>query len=143
MKNYIYIIAFALSQTLFAQQNQNVYLSFNSTSNELCNIPKNEQERYHGITKVKRFEKIKSNHHMLRFYICNELFLLDSTSKIDTCASNYFKKIKISDIWELKKVINKVNPLYPAKVFKDVYLIEKLNDSTIVKYKVKWQYYIE
>lgn len=137
------IFIFALSQKIIAQQNKTIYLLFDSKSNEICNIPKSEQGRYHGDTKAKRFLKINTNINEVKFYICKERFLLYSNSKNDTCSVKFIEKIKISDIFELKKIVNKENPLYPYKVFKNIFLIEKINDSTFVKYKVKWQYYIE
>jgi hypothetical protein len=65
------------------------------------------------------------------------------STEIDSCNIKLLKVIKFSDLKTLDKEVNQVNPLYPYKVFPHLYLVEKINDSTILKYKVKWEYYIQ
>jgi hypothetical protein len=126
-----------------AQQNEFVYLQFNRCGEDICIIPKSEEGRYHGKIEIKKYEKIKQVNGDIEFYICGELFIFNNKSKIETCSVTDSPPWKYSDIWELKKIINKKNILYPEKVFEKVFLVEKFNDSTYFKYDVIWQYYIE
>lgn len=143
MKKYIYIILVLSFKFSFAQKEQAVYLKFDSKSEESCQIQEKDKGRYHNNKKQKKYIKNKSSSkdYSYRFYICKELFL--AYKKIDTCNIKYLNNIKISKLIELKKVVEKTNPLYPEKIFPNLYLVEKINDSTIIKYKVKWKYYIE
>ncbi len=125
------------------QQNQKIYLNFNSLSQEICIIPQNDIQNYHDKSEVKKYQKeIQKNGEVL-FYICGELFILPKNTKIDTCAIPELKNIYLSDIFKVKKIVDAINPLYPEKVFEKVYLIEKINEKSFVKYEVKWKYYIE
>lgn len=143
MKKYIFIISYLIFNFSSAQKVEKVFLEFNSDSNEFCDISKKDRGRYHSIVDTKKFIKTKSSlkNYSYRFYICKELFLSDKES--DTCSINYLHNIKFSKIEDLKKKVYDTNPLYPYKVFPNLYLVEKINDSTIVKYKVKWEYYVE
>ena len=71
------------------------------------------------------------------------LSFIKNNNKIDSCRIEYLKNINMSNIDILIKKVNKTNPLYPYKVFPNLFLVEKINDSIIAKYKVKWEYYIE
>ncbi len=143
MKHCIAILFLLFFKSIIAQQNDIVYLLFNSNSNETCNIPKSQRGRYHSEINDVNDVKIKQKDGKIDFYICNESFIWTRKSKIDTLSTKDLVKIKFSNILDLIKIVNNVNPLYPAKVFRKVYLVEKLNDSIIVKYDVKWEYYIE
>ena len=143
MKHFIIILFLFIFKTSIAQQNEIIYLWFNPKSNETCNIPKSERGRYHSEINDVKNVKIKQKEGGIDFYICNELFAWTKKSEIDTCSIKYLDKIKFSNILDLIKIVNNKNPLYPEKVFKKVYLVEKVNDTMIVKYDVKWKYYIE
>lgn len=139
-------IVFLVYGFVFSQEKQSVYILFDSSNDEPCIVTKNDSHKFNeASSNSKKHEKIKSNsnEYMYRFYICKEQFLLKKETKVDTFSIDYLKKINTSKISTLKKIINDINPLYPSKVFDKVFLIEKINDSTIVKYDVIWQYYIE
>lgn len=120
-----------------------VYIYFDASSAEMCDIPIYQQGRYHGEKHVKKYRKIKSLNSELpdQFIICNELFILNNEKEI--CSIDYLKKIKFSQIEKLLQKIDEINPLYPDKVFDKTYLVEKINHKKIAIYDVKWQYYIE
>lgn len=120
-----------------------VYLMFDPGSTEICNIPKEQQGRYHGIEKAKKYEKIRQKDGRIDFYICRELFQLDKLKKIDTCLTEQVINIKFSEIEDLIEKVNRENYLYPSTLFDKIYIFEKISDDQIAKYKVKWRYYIE
>ena len=125
------------------QQNQKIYLNFDTLSQEICIIPQSDIQNYHDKSEVKKYQKeIQKNGEVL-FYICGELFILTKNTKIDTCAITELKNIYLSDIFKVKKNVDAINPLYPEKVFEKIFLIEKINEKSFVKYEVKWKYYIE
>jgi hypothetical protein len=125
----------------YGSTKKTIYLFFDRNSNETCKVLKDGG----GYLDQKKFQKIKSfqSKFRYRFYICNELFLLEKNKNIDTCTIEYLQNIKFSNVENLRKTINQVNPLYPWKVFKKVYIVEKIDEEKIVKYDVKWQHYIE
>ena len=126
-----------------AQQKEVVYLLFDSKSESPCIIPESQRGRYHSeIDKVKDL-KLKQKDGSVVFYICKESFHWDNNSKIDTCVNKNLEKIRFSNLSDLIRTVNNENPLYPNKVFKNVYLIEKVNDSVLLKYNVDWRYYVE
>lgn len=138
MKKLILLLTIIFFQFSFSQSKEKKFIIFDSSSNsefkeELGNGKK-------GIRKT--FIKEYKDYGNITFYIGKEMFHFDE-KEVDTCKIEYLKKIKISDLNILKKEVNNVNPLYPYKVFPNLYLVEKINDSLIVKYKVKWEYYIE
>jgi len=143
MKNFIVILFFLFLKTSIAQQNEVINLWIDSKSEEKCNIPKSQRGRYHSeINTVNKYEKYVSKS-KIRFYICKELFVWTKKYKIDTCSVKNIKGINFSSILDLIEKVNNKNPLYPEKVFKKTYIFEKINDSVMVKYNVKWKYYIE
>lgn len=77
------------------QSHKEIYLYFEEDSPEMCNIPKEQQGRYHGDGKVKKYEKIKSstnNKDSYQFYVCNELFIFDNDKTIKRCGTDFLKK---------------------------------------------------
>lgn len=141
MKNLIVILIIGLySQSISSQNKEKKFIMFDSLSNEtyVHEIGNGKKEN----TKV--YTKNRKKNGDINFYIRKELFHYSSViDKIDTCNIEYLKVIKISNIDSLKEDVNKINPLYPYKVYPNLYIVEKVNDSTIVKHKVKWEYYIE
>ncbi|WP_430409133.1 hypothetical protein [Kordia sp.] len=130
---------FFISQNGLSQTNdENTYLFFDNLSNETYSYEIGNGKM--GTEKIYT-KGIKKNGE-ITFYIRKEMFS-SNVKKTDTCVIANLKNIKMSNIEDIKKEVNKINPLYPFKVFPNLYLVEKINDSTIVKYKVKWQYYIE
>ena len=128
---------------LSAQKKQTIYLMFDSKNQESCTLSKGDRGRFHNTNETKKYEKISTQNGEIDFYLCKELFTLNKKEKVETYPIGYLKNFKFSRLQDLKKVVNKENPLYPHKIFKKVYIIEKINDSIIVKYDVKWRYYIE
>lgn len=130
----VFISHFCFSQKKLKQKK---YLHFDATSKKTYTIEVNGKiiaEPYYS-------KGVKKNGN-ITFYICKEMFYSDQ-KEIDTCKIEYLKNVKMSDLSILKKDVNRTNPLYPYKVYPNLYLVEKISDSTIVKYKVKWEYYIE
>ena len=142
MKKIIFFMfLFFVPFFLFPQtEKETVFLLFDGESKELCNIPKSEQGRYH-TNKTDMFSRIKTKKGV-NFYICNELFVFDKSSKLGTCSIDSLKKINFSSFWDLKKIVNEINPFYPSEVFNKIYLIEYKNTRAII-YDTKWKYYIE
>ena len=138
MKN-ITIIMILISHFCFSQEKvqQKTFLHFDATSEKTYSVEVNGRI----ITEPFYSKGVKKNGD-ITFYIGKEMFYFNK-KKVDTCKIEYLKNIKMSDLSILKKEVNKTNPLYPYKVFPNLYLVEKINDLLIVKYKVKWEYYIE
>lgn len=138
MKNITFIIIL-ISQFCFSQQKvqQKTYLYFDASSDKTFSVEVNGK-----IITEQFYSKGINKNGDITFYINKEMFYLKK-KEVDTCKIEYLKNIKISNLSNLKIVVNKINPLYPYKVFPNLYLVEKINDSIIVKYKVKWEYYIE
>jgi len=140
MKNIItIIISIFLSHSCFSQikEQRKKYLHFDTTSEKTYSIEVNGK-----IVKESFYTKGINKTGTIKFYIGKEMFS-SIKQEIDTCKIEYLKKINISDLNSLKKEVNRKNPLYPYKVFPNLYLVEKINHNEIVKYKVKWEYYIE
>lgn len=125
--------------SIYAQEKETVHLNFDLNSKETCKVLKDGG----GYLNVQKFKKIKQKNGSIDFYICEELFSFKRNLNPDIRNIKHLKSIKISQIEDLKNIVNKINPLYPHDVFKKVFLVEKINDSTIAIYDVKWQYYIE
>ena len=138
-KRFPIILLHLFFSLIYAQNKETIYLNFDINSKETCRTLKDGG----GYLNVKKFQKIKQKNGDLDFYICEELFLFKRNLEPDVCSIKQVKNIKISKIEDLKKIVDKENPLYPYRVFPHLYLVEKINDSTILKYKVKWEYYIE
>ena len=138
MKN-ITIIIILISHFCFSQEKapKKTYLHFDSLSEKTYSVEVNGK-----ITTEQFYSKGIKKNGDITFFIGKELFYFNK-KEVDTCKIEYLKNIKISDLNTLKKEVNKTNPLYPYKVFPNLYLVEKINESLIVKYKVKWDYYIE
>lgn len=140
---YLYIFICIWSNFCLTQNKETIFLYFDASSKESCNIPQSQKDRYNEKPNLKKFVKIAQKDRNIEFYICKEQFLYRKEDKRDTCKISLLNTIKFSKIDDLMRKVNKVNPLYPDKVFKNIYIVEKINDSSFVKYKVKWQYYIE
>lgn len=137
MKNILIIICF--TQFCFCQtkKEQAVYLNYDSNSKITYLVEingKKVKEKFYSMGIKKSGE--------ITLYIGREMFS-SHIKKNDTCKIDYLKNIKFSKIENLKNEVKKINPLYPYKVYPNLFLVEKINDTTIVKYKVKWEYYIE
>jgi len=139
MKNIVIIVIAIFSQFCLSQSNneERVYLEFNSSSEKTYLVEVNGRK-----IREKFYSKGIKKNGEITFYIGKEMLSFNNT-EIDTCRIGHLRNIKISNINDLKREVNKINAFYPYKVFPNLYLVEKINDSTIVKYKVKWEYYIE
>ena len=140
---YFFQLTFStiIFQNLSAQvNNEDVYIIFESSSNKSYEYEVGNGEV--GKEKIYRKE-LKKNGDML-FYIKKELFrYIGHTDPIDTCKIANWPKNNISKISDLKIKVDSINPLYPYKVFPNLFLFEKLNDSIFVGYRVNWEYYLE
>lgn len=133
-----------ISQLLFFtfsySQEKEIFLLFNSTVQpQTCNW--NEKD------KVKNeYEKgsiIKNSKELTTYYINHELFQEIPSQKSSIHPCSIIKRLNFSDINELKAIVKKKNPLYPFKVFPNIYIIEKLHGDNYKMVKVKWLHYIE
>lgn len=140
MKKIIfYLTLLLIFQKGLSQTNEkNTYLFFDNLSNETYSYEIGDGR----IGTEKIYNKVIRKNGEITFYIRKEKFSF-SKKEADTCVIGHLKNIKILNIEDLKKDVNKINPLYPFKVFPNLFLVEKINDSTIVKYKVRWEYYIQ
>ena len=140
LKKIMLILLLSLiSQKVLSQKSENkIYLLFDNSSMETYNYEIGDGKI--GTEKV-YIKELKKNKDII-FYINKEMFYFKK-KEVNTCKIECLRSIKISDLKKLKKEVNKRNSLYPYKVFPNLYLVEKINDSIIVKYKVKWEYYIE
>jgi hypothetical protein len=140
MKKSILIVLAISFQISFSQSEEKKYLKFNSFSNSTYEYEVGDGKREQKKTFIKEIKKDGD----IIFYIKDKMFrYYTKSTEIDSCNIKFLKLIKFSDLKTLDKEVNQVNPLYPYKVFPHIYLVEKINDSTILKYKVKWEYYIE
>lgn len=120
-----------------------VFLHFENNSDATCDISEEQQGRFSGKTETKKYKKISQKNGEIHFYICKELFIFSNNKAKEILKSDYLKNIKFSAIKDLINQVHESNPLYPDKAFDKIYIIEKISDKKITKYKVKWQYYIE
>ncbi|QHI34984.1 hypothetical protein IMCC3317_03300 [Kordia antarctica] len=97
-----------LSQT----NEKNTYLLFDNLSNETYSYEIGNGK----IGTEKIYTKGIKKNGGITFYIHKEMFL-SNKKQADTCVIGQLKNIKISNIEDLKKEVNKINPLYPFKVF--------------------------
>ena len=141
MKNYrFFLILIIFSNFNFSQSKERKYLMFNIFSSEnyeyeIGNGKKETRDMY--------IKETKKNGDII-FYVKDKMFrYYKKTNEIDTCNVKYLKNITFSNLRSLEKKVNNINPYYPYKVFPNLYLVEKTSDSLLIKYKVKWEYYIE
>lgn len=134
----LFIFMFLLSPQELKEET--IYIQFNSHSNKVYSY-ETSNGKYAKEMIYRKEKKGNGNYH---FYIGKELFSFNSKKNIiDTCSVEKLKHISFTPIKKAKKKVDKTNGLYPYKVFNKVFLVEKINDSVIVKYDVKWEYYIE
>lgn len=140
IKNRIVIFIVFLPFICICQINkQEVYLYFDETSPETYLVEVNGR-----MVKEKFYTKGVNKNGNVTFYMGREMLLFNKkNNKIDSCRIEHLENIKMSNIGTLIKKVNKTNAFYPYKVYPNLILIEKINDSIIAKYKVKWEYYIE
>lgn len=139
IKFLLTIILIFLSHHTVSQSNHKRYLLFNSPSNS-----SNEYEIGDGKKEIRKnyIKELRKNGDIV-FYINDNMFRYYKRNEIDSSKIKHLKNINFSKLKSLKKKVNKVNPYYPYKVFPNLYLVEKINDSLFVKYEVKWEYYIK
>lgn len=128
---------------LFSGQTRVVYLFFDASSPSTCEVGPEMAGRFHESKSVKSFEKAKSKTGDIRFYLCKELFQYASSDGVAEISETELAKLEFSDLDNLIKKVSKENPLYPSKVFPIIYIIEKGEGKSYLKYPVEWKYYIE
>ncbi len=143
MNLLIHILITTITYWIYPLQKETVFLYFDANNQETCTISNSQTGRFHSDKPVKRYEKIIQEDKTINFYICNELFKFSSNSSVDTLSIDLIDTLSFSSIQDLLDKASRENPLYPANSFEKVFLIEKINDSTVVKYDVKWKYYME
>jgi hypothetical protein len=138
------IIPFTLCLVLlFSGQTRVLYLFFDATSTSTCEVGPEMEGRFQESKRVKSFEKVASSSGDIRFYLCKELFQYASSDGVAEISETELSKLEFSDLDDLIKKVSKENPLYPSKVFPKIYVIEKGEGQTYLKYPVEWKYYIE
>ncbi|AUC74278.1 hypothetical protein [Olleya sp. Bg11-27] len=140
---YIYItLTFLLiSISVFSQEKVNkIYILFDIESKREFSY-----ENGSGNTETtKVFVKEKKNNGKVDFYIEKQLLkFYNKRKELDTICFNNFEDLKFSNIKELRRVVDKKNPLYPYKVFNNIFLVEKLSEDKFLQYSVRWENYIE
>lgn len=112
---------------------------FNSHSNS-----SDEYEMGNGKKEIRKnyIKELKKNEDIV-FYINDNMFKYYKRNEIDSSKIKHLNNSNFSKLKSLKKKVNEVNPYYPYKVFPNLYLVEKINDSLFVKYEVKWEYHIK
>lgn len=140
MNKTIVVFIFFLYQFCFSQGNEeNTYILFDTSSKKEYFVEVDGK-----MIKEKFYRKGINKNGNITFSLGKEMLsFIKKDNKIDSCRIEYLKIINISNIDNLIKKVNNTNPLYPYKVFPNLFLVEKINDTIIVKYKVKWEYYIE
>ncbi len=128
-----------LSSSLHAQKAPTAYLLFDTADSTRYVETGGEKGR------ERAFVKIPQKDQSIDFYINGELFMFKpGKHSIDTLSSVEIKKVKISTLDQLQKIVEeKGAELYPSNAFHKVYLIEPINKNKAIKYEVHWQYYIE
>ena len=138
MKNIIYLFICLFVYNLHSQEKkETVFLLFDSNSKKTCKIEvESTYNNPKGIEIVSKYRKEYEKNH-ITFYICEEIFVLDRKSKIDTCDIKYLSKIKFETLQtiESKRAISKY--AFKNSVFEKIYLLEKQKDR-IIKYPVVW-----
>ncbi len=136
MKHIIIVIIFFSSTFSFSQtKKETAYIFFDKTSKETCEIEDGDG----NLLKVNKYRKVKENKR-IKFLICNEVFLLKENTMIDTCSIDNIINIKFQTVEELNKEISSLDKLYFFKnnEFENIYIIEKISESKIIKNKVYW-----
>ncbi|WP_140160664.1 hypothetical protein [Algoriphagus antarcticus] len=107
------------------------YLFFNAQSDSICQLHPDMKGRFHKTENVKQFNKAKNNDGSVIFYICNEKFSysIKNFEAAVSLSEVEFYKLKMSNLNELIEVVNKDNPLYPDKVYGNVFIIEKTKEG--------------
>lgn len=139
MKLILFISIVLFSSPALCQQGEDVYLYFDPKNKETCEVLKDGG----GFQSIPKYNTIRQKSGEIDFYICEAMFVLSKDRVADTCTTKEVKAFKFHKITELQKLVDSINPFYPFKVFKNVYLVEPLDDSNFLRYDVKWQYYIE
>ncbi|MGG8498101.1 hypothetical protein ACQY1Q_16975 [Tenacibaculum sp. TC6] len=146
MKSIICLISCLLTcNIIFSQENkETIYLLFNNDNKKTCKV---ETEFSHdndgvidGYKTTGKYRK-KNTKNFIYFNICDEKFSFNrKKNKVDTCNIYYLKNIKFSTIDYINKKVKSSNLgyLFKNSIFKNIYIIEKISEKTIVKYKVSW-----
>ena len=109
-----------------------MFLLFDSNNKETCIIGESIK---HG-TIVNKYRKEEGKNH-ITFYICEEIFVMDKKSKIDTCKIESLKNIKFETLKTLDDKRAKQVHVFKHSVFEKIFIVEK-NKKNIIKYPVLW-----
>lgn len=157
MKKSILIVAILISIISNAQEKNSDYFSFYKGGEKFL-----KPVKYILFDSISRGDSKKTGDEKIYFYIGDESFVHKKKQKIETCSSQYLKKIKLENPYNLqedafkyfkakKLEVEKKHPLqnlhilYPITGFNGyfkIYILEKENNHTLLKYEVDWIYAI-
>lgn len=139
MKKLFPFMFLNLSQIIFCQVLETKYLMF-----DLVNNPNYTYETGSGknVTRC-RYVKEEKKNGVVVFFIENNRFVFTPLDSQTYCKRVKRQNVVFSDVDSLLTIVNKTNPFYPYKVFPNLYIVDSITDDEIMKYKVKWEYYIE
>ena len=139
-----------------AQEKQDTaYLYFDTIDTAICQIDVAYIARHaEDGSKIKMYEKMMNDGDgVIFFYICGEMFNFNpSHNEKDTFNVSCLQQIDFVKLEDMIEVVNEETNkafiphlayLYPDSYFKEIYIVEKINEKQVVRYNVYWQYYIE
>lgn len=133
---FSFLLFFANTSSVIFAQEKEAYLFFNQDKSEKIKVINEDGE----TSEIDKYRKIIQENGNIDFYIGQEVFTHYPKSKIDTCKNAVLKHVKLSKVCDLYKTWEKSGLFLNTNVFNTIYILEKENDSFIIKYEVKWQY---
>lgn len=129
---------------IFSQEKKDpIYIYFNSSSDQQCTLTEEYLNTQGNSKNLKMFEEAIQQNGDIFFYVCGALFEYSSNTPIDTLSISSKPNFEFADFNKLIKIVEKENPLYPGSVFENIYIVEKMKDKKMLKYKVQWKYFIQ
>jgi len=130
----------AICQITCAQKKETVYLLFEE--NKQVNCVKIESKSYKRNDTLRlKYKGYMKNHGKVdkpSFVICQEKFLLEKGSMIDTINTDDLKHLNIVDFDYFIKRRFETNKVTKRSVFDKIYFLEKIDENTYLKYEVYW-----
>ncbi|WP_166921497.1 hypothetical protein [Flavobacterium poyangense] len=155
MRKLIYIYLFSISFTMFAQSKESGFFSFYRGGNKYKKSVK------YLLFDLSKADEKKEHDGKTYFYLSRQTFVYDKKKhKIDTFSLNSLKEYKLENPKNLQenaykfykekksleeKRMNLKSPImYPLTEdygpFFRIFILEKINQNTLLKYEVDWKY---
>lgn len=118
-------------------QSETIYLLFEDKKSINCNISpyRDGRNKKETITHTKKSTLYKKN---IVFKICYQFFVFNPNTN-----SKKIRTTKPKDIVNINYLTNKLEENYldttKEKLFKKIYILEKMNDGSYVQYEVLWK----